>query len=102
MNCKSCACGNNPNHQFVPPRGPWDELKALGVRRTCVSTPHAVQVACPENWSVQPTEVSPFHAHLCDETGKPVACLFTKPGSGGAGTFQMTSQENCAAVNNKN
>lgn len=96
MSCANCACGTNPNHLHIPPRGPWDALNALGVRRTCQSTDSSVQVAAPDGWSIQPSSVSPFHHHLVDDSGNAVACLLTKPGSGGTGSFQMTSHDNCA------
>lgn len=98
MSCNNCACGSKPNHLFIPPRGPWAELKAAGVRRTCVGDQNSVQVACPDGWSIKPTDVSPFHHHLVDESGKAVACLLSKPASAGVGSFQMTCQNNCAAV----
>lgn len=96
MSCKSCACNAQSNFLFVPARGPWDELRALGVRRTCRSDGLSVKVDCPPDWTIQPSQVSPFHSHLCDASGKAVACLFSKPGSGGAGSFQMTQPDNCA------
>ncbi|MBX9686067.1 MAG: hypothetical protein K2X27_05165, partial [Candidatus Obscuribacterales bacterium] len=98
MNCKTCSCGSTPNHLHIPPRGPFEKLAEMGVQRTCVSDSQSVQMAAPEGWSIEPTEVSPFHHHLVDAEGKLVACLLTKPGSGGAGSFQLTSKDNCAAV----
>ena len=95
MACKSCACGNKPNHLRLPPRGPWDQLASQGVRRTCESDDLSVQVTAPVGWTVAPSAVSVFHQHLLDADGNPIACLLTGPGK--AGSFQLTGKDNCAA-----
>lgn len=102
MTCNSCACGSNPNYAYIPARGPWAALKAVGVTATCQSETSdeigtIIKAVVPPGWSVVATELSPFHRHLVDAEGKPVACLLSKPASGGAGSFQMTEPGNCAA-----
>lgn len=96
--CTTCACGDN-KHVHIPARGPFEALEALGAKRTCVpATFDSMQIAVPKSWSIQPTSVSPFHQHLVDGDGKALACLFSKPGSGGAGSFQIATKDNCAEL----
>lgn len=98
--CNACTCGNN-KHISIPSRGPFEALEALGARRTCVAAFGTMQIAVPQDWTIQPTSVSPFHHHLLDGEGHPLACLLTKPGSGGTGSFQISTEDNCAELASK-
>lgn len=98
MSCNSCNCGSNTKHVSIPARGPFEALEVLGARKTCVGDFASMQIAVPTDWSIQATSVSPFHHHLVDGDGKALACLFTKPGSGGSGSFQISTEENCAEL----
>lgn len=96
--CATCACGNL-KHVHIPPRGPIEQLEALGAKRTCQPADfHSMQIAVPRDWSIQPTSVSEMHDHLVDGSGNVLACLFKKPGSGGSGSFQIASKDNCAEL----
>jgi len=98
--CATCACGDL-KHVHIPPRGPIDELVARGARRTCMPADfHSIQVAVPRDWAILPTGVSDLHDHLCDGEGNVIACILRKTGSGGAGSFQISSKENCAELAN--
>lgn len=91
-----CDCGNK-NVLRIPARGPVEALEALGASRVD-SNFETIGLTVPAGWTIQPTSVSHFHHHLVDGDGTPLACLFTKPGSGGTGSFQLSSRDNCAEL----
>lgn len=95
--CTACACAGN-KRITIPARGPFEALEVLGARRTCIADFGSMQIAVPKDWSIQPTSVSDFHQHLTDGEGNPIACLLTKPGSGGTGSFQICTKDNCAEL----
>lgn len=96
----SSGCGCNCNNKKllrIPARGPIEALEALGAS-SVERNIDTVGLQVPDGWSIQPTSVSQFHQHLVDADGSPLACLFIKPGSGGTGSFQLSSKDNCAEL----
>lgn len=91
-----CTCGNTKVLR-IPARGPVEALEALGASRQD-SNFDSIGLSVPASWSIQPTSVSHFHQHLVDGDGNTLACLFSKPGSGGTGSFQLSSKDNCAEL----
>lgn len=79
---------------WLPKRGSLDALLLRGLQPTGRSNDVANEVAVPAGWSIRPSEVSPYHQHLCDHEGVRVTCIFLKTGA--SGTFQMRTESNCA------